>query len=1263
MKFFLSAWAVLLFSLSARAADCPLTLGASDTGWYNAANFHDPANNNYLVGYHTNSMAEYRDWFVFDLPSFTSPIATVELRLFTFSCNSADGMETLEMHDVATPITTLVAGAGPGITNVFNDLADGTVYGTRAVLVSEANSFIKITLNSNAVSAVSAAAGQRFAIGGRLSSLSPMPTNDERLFAFSSGAAPYVELVLTFGGSNAPVIFEQPPATVLLSSGGATNISVGACGTSPLRYRWFVNGSPMANQTNSTLSLVNVSPAQTGDYFAVVTNALGATTSSVAHVYVDGTAPMIMSGPSATTAAVGFPVSFAATVSASPPAALQWQFNGANISGATNSYFTLPSVQLSDAGTYTFVASNAFGMTNRSTMLLVEPLLIDALGNYQLDSGNDFYFSSLIQSSVPVTYQWRFNGTNLPGANSAYLSLFNVSSNDNGAYDLIVANTYGTRTSTVGAVSVLVRAPLSNPPYLPSPVLLGSDIIAYGDAVGAAPISLQWLFNNVPIEGATNLQLVLRNVSNSNAGGYSLVRSNIFGVSTSAMTTVVVITQPPTYTAPGTYRQVFARDTVRFTPGLSGGPRPTLQWQFNGSDISGATNASLLLTNLTVEQTGSYIINVSNQFGTTAVGFGINVKPRRALDRWTWRNSRPQANDLKHIAFGNGRTVAGGEGGSIATSTNGIDWTVVPLGNQYLISRVTFGNGRFAVLASSDEAVVFTSTDGLNWTAQELPFAYGYSLDFVNGEFLMAGSSLGTPILLARSSDATAWQVSPMAGPSSVPTGIAYGNGTYVAINQYEAFDSRDSVVWRRRFIPSSFIRVTFVNGLFAIAARSGEVWLSADGEHWFARNTRIVHANELTGDVNGVAYGNGQFVAVGDDGVIVRSLDTITWAAVDSTTSKNLRDVVFDGTKFIACGLYGALLTSVNDVTWTDRRGGKTKDLYGIIYTNGQFVAVGYEGTILTSPNGATWTTRSSPNSRDLHAVTYGGGQYVAVGRKGTVLTSPNAINWTSRTTPTTNYLQRVAWGNGRYVAVGSAATIVSSADGINWQLHANNVPASTELEGVAFGKGVFSVVGGYFAGNAHSVMLASTNGMNWSNVSLDVGVILRGVTFAFNNFLGVGNDGEVIFSGSGLVWNFPTAIPPFENLRHAKVAAGRAVAVGNDGTILSYNLYNWEQHGSIVAHNLHDVAYGAGKFVAVGNAGAIVQSDDVLPVFSMPSVSGSAVHFSLRGGMETEYTVQSTENFLGWENDDVFTNNGAPVSFSFSTNGPQRFFRTTYP
>ena len=356
-------------------------------------------------------------------------------------------------------------------------------------------------------------------------------------------------------------------------------------------------------------------------------------------------------------------------------------------------------------------------------------------------------------------------------------------------------------------------------------------------------------------------------------------------------------------------------------------------------------------------------------------------------------------------------------------------------------------------------------------------------------------------------------------------------------------------------------------------------------------------------------------------------------------------------------------LLTSPNGVTWTDRRAGRTRDLYGIIYTNGQFVAVGYEGTVLTSPDALTWTTRVSNTSRDLHAITYAAGLYVAGGRNGTVITSPNTINWTVRATPTTNYIERIAWGTGRFVAAATHGTILSSTNGFTWQQHPHPAPADTEFEGVAYGGGRFVMVGVNTDSRAHSVMLWSSNGVDWTDTSTDVGKGLRGVNHDGNQFLAVGNDGVVIFSANGLGWGSPQFITPFRNWRHAGNALGHFVVVGNDGAIASFDNFGWHPRTGIVSQNLHDIAYGAGKFVAVGNAGTIVQSDFAVPYISGARYTNGTMRFHITGGLNEEYRIESSLFLNAWQTVGTYTNDGPGATFTIDTNPIQGFFRAVSP
>jgi uncharacterized repeat protein (TIGR03806 family) len=74
--------------------------------------------------------------------------------------------------------------------------------------------------------------------------------------------------------------------------------------------------------------------------------------------------------PAATTNYVGGFVTFSATVAGTQPIQLQWQHNGVNILNATASSLSLASLQASEAGNYTLVASNYLGTTNSLPVVL-----------------------------------------------------------------------------------------------------------------------------------------------------------------------------------------------------------------------------------------------------------------------------------------------------------------------------------------------------------------------------------------------------------------------------------------------------------------------------------------------------------------------------------------------------------------------------------------------------------------------------------------------------------------------------------------------------------------------------------------------------------------------------------------------------------------------------------------------------------------------------------------------------------------------------
>ena len=215
-------------------------------------------------------------------------------------------------------------------------------------------------------------------------------TNFTIISVQTNDAATYsVAVTNTYGSvisSNAMLIVLSPP-TITLQPTGRTNLAGttatftnGASGTLPLNYQWRKSGSNMNDGGNvsgsatNILTLSNVSDADAASYTVVVTNVVGSVTSSPA-VLVLLDPPVILSQPTNLTVLRSSNATFSVAAAGSSPLIYQWNFNGTNILAATNTLFTLTNVQLSEAGNYAVLVTNAYGsVLSSNAMLVVNPL-------------------------------------------------------------------------------------------------------------------------------------------------------------------------------------------------------------------------------------------------------------------------------------------------------------------------------------------------------------------------------------------------------------------------------------------------------------------------------------------------------------------------------------------------------------------------------------------------------------------------------------------------------------------------------------------------------------------------------------------------------------------------------------------------------------------------------------------------------------------------------------------------------------------------
>jgi hypothetical protein len=422
--------------------------------------------------------------------------------------------------------------------------------------------------------------------------------------------------------------------------------------------------------------------------------------------------------------------------------------------------------------------------------------------------------------------------------------------------------------------------------------------------------------------------------------------------------------------------------------------------------------------------------------------------------------------------------------------------------------------------------------------------------------------------------------------------GVAYGQGTFVAVGTYhpqvEGFGRSDGE-WHNACdgsIPG--INVDVYND----TTRFGAIMTSTDGTNWTAQGLQLD-----TSGLASVTYGDGLFVAVGtpqqlSDATntpsgILTSPDGLHWTPTGVFADRPmtaLTGVAYGNGLFLAAGedlglgpsLWSrVLVTSTDGVHWSGPNLASTQVFEGLCFGQGVFVGVGMGG-ISISTNGDTWTV-VEPGVW-LNSVGYGNGLFVAVGFQGQLLTSTDAVQWTSVASGTSQALAGAAWGNGRFVVVGGGA-LLASDDGQAWTNLWSGIPGYALFD-VAYGNGQFVAGASIDFGWSFDGFLTSTDGVNWARISVADSHPLWRIVYGGGRFVGVG-DRAVWSSTDGLNWS-NVASGSSRYLMDVCYTGDAYVAVGGNGILRgSSDASNWVDY-NLGASNLIAVAYGNGLCVA---------------------------------------------------------------------------------
>ena len=365
---------------------------------------------------------------------------------------------SVTLSDPAAP--TLTAGAGT------NPSACGTSTGSIAFTSTN------LPNGTYSLSYTGSGSPKNVTVSGNAFSLTGLAAGTYSNFSISSnGCVGSVATAVTLSDPAAP--------TVSLTNSGplsCTNTSVTLTATAGLSSYTFNNGANQPGGATSNTATV----ASAGVYQVTATDANGCTGSASTTVTSTADSPLAITAQpaSASTVVIGATVTVSVSVTGTGPVTYQWYKGNLSspVAGQVNATLTLTNVQLSDAGSYSVVAtgpcnsvtSTAFVLTVNEPAPVNNPPTTTGISNQTATVGQAFSLDVAPAFSDPNGDALTFSASGLPGGLSLSGSVISGTPSASGVSSVTVTATdpgslsvSTSFTITVSPASVTTTAPFA----------------------------------------------------------------------------------------------------------------------------------------------------------------------------------------------------------------------------------------------------------------------------------------------------------------------------------------------------------------------------------------------------------------------------------------------------------------------------------------------------------------------------------------------------------------------------------------------------------------------------------------------------------------------------------------------------------------------------------------------------------------------------------------------------------------------------------
>lgn len=409
---------------------------------------------------------------------------------------------------------------------------------------------------------------------------------------------------------SAPVILtvNPTPATPTVTPAGSTNLCAGgsvamtANSSGASAYQWNLSGNPIPGAAGSTYTA-----SVGGNYTVNVYSTSGCVSAASADVPV-----VVNPNPSAPSLAAASPTTFcqgsSVLLTANPTGASAyiWYLNGTELTSTAQADYAG-----TQAGNYTVSITDANGCTSApssSVAVAVNPAptaaTISITGSSSICPGASVALTATAVTNE--TYQWRFNGSAILGANA---NAYTASSS--GSYTVTLTDANGCSSTSAG--TTLTVDPVPATPVLtasgPTTICIGDNVSLLASTSGAS--AYQWYSAGTAITGATTSTYTA-----SSAGSYSVSITDANGCNSAQSAPIAVIlnnlTAPPAAnitSAGGT--AICIGSSITLTAAAAG--ISAYQWSQGGTPIAGATGSTYSATTA-----GTYTVSYTGTNGCTS---------------------------------------------------------------------------------------------------------------------------------------------------------------------------------------------------------------------------------------------------------------------------------------------------------------------------------------------------------------------------------------------------------------------------------------------------------------------------------------------------------------------------------------------------------------------------------------------------------------------------------------------------------------------